>query len=145
MVHFCFALRSCTDDERRKIIIAGCFHDLGIWTNDTFDYLSPSMALARQYLRQHELEQWIPEIELMIDLHHKLRPYRDERYPLVEVFRKADLIDVSLGVVSYGMRKTLIKRVQGQFPDAGFHKRLVQLAGAWLAKHPLNPLPILKW
>jgi hypothetical protein len=145
MVHFCFALRSCTDEERHKIIIAGCFHDLGIWADSTFDYLAPSIALAHAYLRQHDREQWIPEIELMIDLHHKIRAYRNARYPLVEVFRKADLIDVSLGVVSYGVSKTLIKRVKDQFPDAGFHMRLVQLTGAWLSQHPLNPLPVLKW
>ncbi len=32
MIHFCFALHSCNDEERKKIIIAGGFHDLGIWT-----------------------------------------------------------------------------------------------------------------
>ena len=46
MVLFCFALRDCTDDERRKVIIAGCFHDLGIWSDRTVDYLPPSVARA---------------------------------------------------------------------------------------------------
>ena len=31
------------------------------------------------------------------------------------------------------------------FPNAGFHKRLVQLELGWLTRHPLNPLPVFKW
>jgi hypothetical protein len=145
MINFCFALRPCNAEERQKIIIAGCFHDLGIWTGNTFDYLPPSIALAKTYLRQNNLEQWIPEIELMIDEHHKLRKYQDERYPLVELFRKGDLVDFSLGLVKCGLPRAYIKRVKSRFPDAGFHKRLVQLELGWFSRHPLNPLPVLKW
>jgi hypothetical protein len=36
--------------EFEKIAIAGVFHDLGIWTNKTFDYIAPSVVLAREYL-----------------------------------------------------------------------------------------------
>ena len=145
MINFCFALHDCNNEEREKIIIAGCFHDLGIWTSNTFDYLPPSVALAKAYLKQNNLEQWIPEIELMIDEHHKLRKYQDERYPLVEVFRQGDLVDFSLGIVKCGLPKSYIKSVKSRFPDAGFHKRLVQLEVGWFSRHPLNPLPVLKW
>jgi hypothetical protein len=145
MIHFCFALHNCNNEEREKIIIAGCFHDLGIWANGTVDYLPPSIALAKEYLRQNSLEQWIPEIELMIDMHHKLRKHQDDRYPLVEVFRKGDLVDFSLGVVNWGLPKTYIMSVKDRFPNAGFHKRLAQLAGGWFSKHPLRPPPFMKW
>jgi hypothetical protein len=145
MIHFCLALYDCEREEREKIIIAGCFHDLGIWINNTFDYLPPSIALAKGYLTQNGLDHWFAEIELMIDMHHKLRSYRDDRYPLVEVFRKGDLVDFSLGIVKCGLPSSLIKRVKERFPNAGFHKRLVQLELEWVSKHPLNPLPVLKW
>lgn len=145
MIHFCFALHNCTDQERQKIIIAACFHDLGIWENDTVDYLPPSIDLAKDYLKKHQLEQWIPEIELMIDQHHKFRKYADDRYPLVEVFRKGDLVDFSLGLVNWGLSKAYIQRVKAQFPNAGFHQGLAQLAGKWFSKHPLSPPPFLKW
>ena len=46
MAHFCLALRRCDDTERRKILTAAAFHDLGIWVNRTVDYLPPSVALA---------------------------------------------------------------------------------------------------
>ncbi|HET9908883.1 MAG TPA: hypothetical protein VFQ23_19690 [Anaerolineales bacterium] len=145
MINFCFALRDCDKEESEKLIIAGCFHDIGIWLGNTFDYLHPSIALAKEYLKQNGLEHWHVEMELMIDMHHKLMPYRDERYPLVEVFRKGDLVDFSLGIVKCGLPKSFVNRVKSQFPNAGFHKRLVQLELSWVAKHPLNPLPILKW
>jgi hypothetical protein len=144
MIHFCFALHDCTHEEREKIIIAGCFHDLGIWSNDTFDYLSPSIALAKEYLKQNSLERWIPDIALMIDTHHKIRKHHDDLYPLIEVFRKGDLVDVSLGIVKCGLPKAYIKGVKNRFPNEGFHKRLVQLAGAWFSRHPLNPLKRFK-
>jgi hypothetical protein len=35
MVHFCFALHPCDGEQRDEILIAGCFHDLGIWSGGT--------------------------------------------------------------------------------------------------------------
>jgi hypothetical protein len=145
MINFCFALRPCYPEARQKIIIAACFHDLGIWTSHTFDYLPPSVDLAKAYLRQNNLEQWSPEIELMILMHHKLRKYQDERYLLVELFRQGDLVDFSLGLVTCGLPRAYIKSVKNRFPNAGFHKRLVQLELSWFSRHPLNPTPVLKW
>lgn len=145
MIHFCFALHPCDAQARQKIIIAACFHDLGIWTDHTVDYLPPSIALVTKYLQQQHLESWIAEIELMIDMHHKFRKYRDDRYPLVEVFRKGDLVDFSLGMVKCGLPKTYIQQVKHQFPNAGFHRRLMQLAGSWFYNHPLSSPPFMKW
>lgn len=145
MIHFCFALRECSEGEKQKIIIAGAFHDIGIWSDSTIDYLPPSCARARQYLRDHKLEDWIPEVELMIDEHHKLRAFRDGRYPLVEVFRKADLVDVSLGLVKFGLPGSVVAEVKAAFPNSGFHKRLMGIAGEWFSKHPLSPPPFYKW
>ncbi|HVE55523.1 MAG TPA: HD domain-containing protein, partial [Pyrinomonadaceae bacterium] len=134
MTNFCFALGEYNAEEREKIIIAGCFHDIGIWTGATFDYLPPSILSAREYLQRNDLAGWIPEIELMIDQHHKLGAYRDNQ--LVETFRKGDLVDFSLGVVKCGLPKTYIKSIKKQFPNAGFHKGLVKLAGRWICRHP---------
>ena len=40
----------CSEDEKERIVIAGCFHDIGIWTGPSYDYLPPSIAAARAYL-----------------------------------------------------------------------------------------------
>ncbi len=103
MVHFCLALRACNDEEREKIIIAGAFHDIGIWIKDTVDYIPPSLPPAMDYLKKRALETWSTEIELMITEHHKIREYKDTAHPLVEVFRKGDLVDFSFGLFKFGI------------------------------------------
>jgi len=145
MIHFCFAQRDLTEEERTKITIAGCFHDLGIWTGNTFDYLPPSIESAKTYLSKTGLEKWISEIELMIDQHHKLRKFSDESYPLVEIFRWGDLADFSLGLIKNGIPGHYAREVKDRFPNAGFHKMLLKRAGRWICWHPLNPIPVLKW
>ncbi len=142
VIQFCDAYRNGDVDQREKVVIAACFHDLGIWGSHTFDYIPPSIALARDYLSEQGLAHWGDEIERMIAQHHKLRHHDD---PMVEAFRRSDLTDVSLGLIKFGMPSAYVREVKAQFPNAGFHKRLVQLAGGWWVRHPLHPLPVLKW
>ncbi len=57
VANFCLALTSTSttagDEERiAKIALAAAFHDLGIWTDATFDYLPPSNRLAKAYLAE---------------------------------------------------------------------------------------------
>jgi hypothetical protein len=145
IVNFSLAMRVCTDDERRKLITAACFHDLGIWSDHTVDYLPPSIARARGYLNDRGLEHWLPDVEPMIAFHHQLTAHADDARPLVEVFRRADLVDVSLGIVRFGLPRSYVARVKAQFPNAGFHRRLVRLAATGFLTQPLRPLPFIKW
>ena len=78
----------------------------------------------------------------MIDLHHRVRKHTA---PLVDIFRKGDLVDFSLGIVKCGVPAAFIRTVKEQFPNEGFHKQLVRRAGRWICRHPLNPVPVLKW
>ena len=48
----------------------------------------------------------------MIDLHHKIRRYQDTRYPLVEAFRKADWVDISLGFIKFGLTSDNVKTIK---------------------------------
>ena len=145
MIHCCFALRDCSNEEREKIIIAAAFHDIGIWIEDTLDYLPPSVPPAMEYLKKRDLSVWSEEIELMITEHHKLREYTGDQSPLIELFRQADLVDFSLGVVKYGIPKTYLDELKEKIPNAGFHGNLVKRAAKWFLKNPLNPAPMMKW
>jgi hypothetical protein len=145
LIHICFALRPCNEEEQQRIMVAGCFHDLGIWSAQTFDYLDPSIALAQEYLLHHDQVAWLPEISLMIDLHHQFRPYGDARYPLVELFRRGDWTDVSLGILRFGLPRKTLRGIQRTFPNGGFHPKLVRLTLQRFIKHPLSPIPVLKW
>ena len=145
MIHFCLSLKECSAEEKEKVIIAGVFHDIGIWIEDTADYIEPSVPPAIAYLERRNLQAWNEEITLMITEHHKIREYKGELSDLVELFRKGDLIDFSLGVFKCGLTKAYIREVKKSFPNASFHKNLGKLASRWFIKHPLNPAPMMKW
>ena len=144
MVNFCFALNPCSEEEREKIVIAAAFHDIGLWAGNTLDYIPPSIPPAIEYLKRRGLENWTNEISLMISEHHKVRPYTGP-FPLVEIFRKGDLVDFSLGMVTFGLPVEYINKVKAEMPNAGFHANLIRLAAKWFIKHPLNPAPMMKW
>lgn len=143
MINFCFAQEALDGDERLKVIIAGCFHDIGIWTNGTFDYIPPSIEAASTYLAKNRGDDWSVQIGTMIGEHHKLRPFADDR--LTEIFRKGDLVDFSLGFIRCGISRDYVRDVRTQFPNAGFHCGLLRHASRWIVRHPLNPVPVLKW
>lgn len=144
VINLCFSLGSFADAEKEKIQIAACFHDIGIWTAGTLDYLAPSEADAAAYLRARGKEEWVAEVCDMIEMHHSLSSQAASAFPLVEPFRRADIADFSLGVVPMGISKQLIATLKNEFPNAGFHKRLAQLGSKWLLRHPLNPLPMFR-
>ena len=145
VVNLCVAIAGDMRRELEKIAIAAVFHDLGIWTNHTFDYIAPSAALAREHLANRGMADWIPEIEAMIVDHHKVTTSRANPQLLVESFRRADWIDVTRGLRRFGLPRTFIAAVAATWQDAGFHRRLVELTIDRWWKHPLNPLPMVKW
>lgn len=147
VVNLCVAIVGDTQGEggSEKVAVAAVFHDLGIWTHHTFDYIAPSAALARQHLTARGRTDWTPEIEAMIVNHHKITSSSGSPQSLVEAFRRADWIDVTLGLRTFGVPRTLVATVNARWPSAGFHRRLVELTmNRWL-KHPLSPLPMVKW
>jgi hypothetical protein len=145
VANLCLAHRPGGGDVVEKVAIAVAFHDLGIWTDHTFDYLEPSVALAMQYLAETGQGPWGPEIAAMIREHHKITSYKGDPGWLVEPFRRADWTDVTLGALAFGTPRSLIREIQKTWPDAGFHRLLVRLELRHLGKHPLNPLPVLRW
>jgi hypothetical protein len=128
-----------------RIAIAAAFHDLGIWTDHTFDYLEPSVRLAVAYLAERGHNGWEPEIVAAIREHHKLSAYRGNAGPLVETFRRADWIDVTSGVFRFGIPRSFVRALYARWPDEGFHRLLVRLELRHLRQHPLNPLPVFRW
>jgi hypothetical protein len=144
VANLCLALSAGASGELEKIAIAAAFHDLGIWAQRTFDYIQPSIDLASAHLSRTDRSAWVPEIAAMIREHHKISPSQDAS-ALVEIFRRADWIDVTGGVLTFGVPRRLIRDLYATWPDAGFHARLIQLALQRLRTHPLNPLPMVRW
>ncbi len=144
VLNFCRALAGEGEGVEDKIVIAAVFHDLGIWTERSFDYLHPSQLLARNYLDRAGKASWSEEIEAMIAEHHKLTRYKEHPTWLVEAFRKADWIDITGGLLRYRLEDDFVTDVLEAFPNAGFHRNLLALFRQRLKSHPFSPLPMMK-
>jgi hypothetical protein len=145
VINFCSALSTDDPVPLEKMAIAAAFHDLGIWTDETFDYLPPSERLAQAYLAKSGKSEWAPEISAMIHEHHKITRYTAANPNwLVEAFRRGNLVDVSRGIFTFDLPRTFLREVFAAFPNAGFHKRLIQLSFRRLLSHPLSPLPMYR-
>ncbi len=139
-----FTLAEAAGEELEKLSVAAAFHDVGIWLDETFDYLEPSIKRAKTFLADTGHGSWSTEVACMIRQHHKIFPFRGGRVKLVEAFRRADWLDVCLFILPTGLPKAYLGRVVQTFPRAGFHRRLVVFTLRWMRQHPLRPLPMFK-
>ncbi|MFT4396750.1 HD domain-containing protein [Gordonia lacunae] len=126
----------------RDFVLAATFHDLGIWTAGTFDYLQPSMALAAEHATRSGGSYDIELITTMIAQHHKLRAAASPS-SFVEILRRADAIDVSGGMLyrCYRPYRVAVRH----YPTIGFHRQLIRLTARRWRTHPTSPLPMLRW
>lgn len=137
-------LLDCDSEQEDKYAIAAVFHDIGIWTHNTVDYLPPSMEEATVYLLDNDKATWVDEVNLMIYWHHKTTAYTGRHVKTVESFRKADWIDVSLGLLSFGIDRDEIEAIRKGLPNRGFHLFLAKRVLKNWVRHPLKPLPMFK-
>lgn len=128
-----------------EIAVASAFHDIGIWTDETFDYLAPSVERASEFLRARRPDLSSELVAAAIENHHKLGGIREGVEPSVEeAFRRADLVDVSKGLFTFGLPRGFYDEVVAAFPYSGFHGILVRTCLDWWRHHPLRPLPMMK-
>ena len=144
VLNFCATLSPNSVWAEEKLAIATVFHDIGIWTHGTFDYVEPSVGVAKEYLAASGRDQWIPEVVLTIREHHKIFGITVALESLVESFRRADWIDVSMGLITFGLPRQTIREAFAAWPSAGFHRKLIHLSWRRFKAHPLSPLPMLK-
>jgi hypothetical protein len=129
--------------NEQKYAIASSFHDIGIWTDQTFDYLDPSESQARLYLSEIGKQDWTEEIAAMIHFHHKISRYNGPHGITVNNFRMADWIDISLRLITFGYNRQAINRTVNMFPNHGFHLFLLKETLKNFFKQPFNPLPMV--
>lgn len=147
--HACRVFLNCIlldmkNGNEEKYAIASVFHDIGIWTSQTIDYLDPSIEQVNVYLTEIGKSEWIEELGLMIYWHHKVTGYEGAFKETVTNFRKADWIDVSLGLLTFGGDKKTIRENRKKLPNLNFHMFLVKEIFQNFLKHPFNPLPMFK-
>jgi len=121
--------------------LAWAVHDLGIWTAGTFDYLAPSADLGVQHADEFGITD-IDRLRTLVSEHHRLRRVKDR---LTETFRQADLIDVSRGLLPRGIRRSAVRAAAEELPYNGFHAFLAKGLTGYAARHPLRPMPMMRW
>ncbi|MBO9716148.1 MAG: hypothetical protein J7507_04905 [Pseudoxanthomonas sp.] len=131
-------------NEYPAVATAAVFHDIGLWTAGTWDYLPPSVAAAEQWLREAGQAALVPLVRAMIENHHKLLPCPAGTDPRVENFRRADWCDVSLGLRRGGVPAARYRQILGHFPAHGFHRRLLALGVQLGWRRPWRPLPMFR-
>ncbi|MCP9274773.1 HD domain-containing protein [Mycolicibacterium arenosum] len=112
-------------DRDDKLAVAAAFHDLAAF--DTLDYLVPSIEAQDAWLRRTGRENWSDELALIVAEHHRMLMYGPERphAPLVEALRKADLVDVSQGVIRFGLPRAYVREVRAAFDASVFFRRVI--------------------
>ena len=144
VLNLCIIQSSGDPEQLEKSAIAAAFHDIGIWTDGTFDYLQPSVMLATNYLVQSGRARWTPEISAMILAHHKISRYGVIRPGWSNPFaaQTGRMSPVGSSASDYHgifcIRSSLDGRAQA------FTSNLVQLELTQLRAHPLNPLPMVR-
>jgi hypothetical protein len=125
VVNFARALTPEASDRDDKLAVAAAFHAF-----DTLDYLVPSIEAQDAWLQQNGRETWSDELALVIAEHHRLSRYGPTRpyAPLVEAVRRADLVDVSQGLIRFGIPSSYVKEVRAAFDAGVFFKRVIPLA-----------------
>jgi hypothetical protein len=130
------------DDGERddKLAVAAAFHDLDAFS--ALDYLASSIRAQDAWLQRTGREAWAPELAVVVAQHHRFLPYRGAHAPLAEAFRRADLADLSQGLVRSGIPRQHVRTVRAAFDVGTFFTRVVPRAiGRNLVHHPLDPLP----
>ena len=125
VVNFARALCPEGPDRDDKLAISVAFHDLAAF--DTLDYLVPSIVAQDEWLEKTGREAWGEELALIVAEHHRLGEYAPTRphAPLVEAVRRADLIDVSQGLLRFGLPRSYVKEVRTTFDARVFFRRVI--------------------
>jgi hypothetical protein len=143
VLNFARALSEDGPDRDDKLAIAVSFHDLAAF--DTLDYLVPSIVAQDAWLQRTGRTQWSAELAVMVAEHHRFTRYAAPRphAVLVEAMRRADLVDVSQGLVRFGLPGAFVKEVRGSFDAGVFFKRVIP-AGVVKTVRTWQPLGFLR-
>ena len=146
MLNFARQWIAPSPERDEKLATCAVFHDLAVWPDGNLDYLKPSADLAEAYLDQIGRSTWKSEMRLMIEWHHKISSYRGENRDWVESIRRADWCDISFTMFRYGLPRSFVNEVRQAFPLGAFYPgHVYKVIGKWIIRHPLNPVPIMRW
>ncbi len=116
------------------------------------DAYAPALAIARGRRQVGAVTVAILERVTLLDelfaegaeaIGADLHAYRNHAYRVFNLTR-AFIERPDAGARRFGVDRALVAEVRATFPNAGFHRRLVQLGLRRCRTHPLSPLPMLR-
>jgi hypothetical protein len=111
----------------------------------SLNYLGPSIRSMDAWLQRTGRGAWAEELAVIVAKHHHLTAYRGRYATLAEAFRRADLNDLSQGLIRSRLPREHVRQVRQSIDVGIFFTRTVPRAIVrHLIRHPLDPLPIVR-
>ena len=136
--------RWVTDGE--LLTVASLLHDIGLYPSASRGgvYTADGASLARAILPGHGWSaERIERCAAAIDRHHDIRRQLAHGRE-VEALRLADLVDVSAGLIRFGLDREWLRALQVAVPRDGLWGELRREVGRSLRERPLT-LPRIFW
>jgi len=132
--------RRGSEIDQELVLCAAWLHDAGLYpaaaTSDT--YVLDGRRLAQEVLAPFD---WPASRSSLlgdaIERHHELRPQWG-RGPEVELMRRADLIDVSQGLVRFGLPRRWLGELRSRVPPKGMVREIGRLLAIAARERPLT-------
>jgi hypothetical protein len=123
----------------RELLLCGCWlHDAGVYIDSSAPYVTEGGLLAARIVEPYA---WEPERRQRLldacEQHHAPRS-RIKLGLEVELLRQADLVDVSAGLVNFGLDRGWLKALFGEVPRSGFIRLLGRIAAHELRTRPTS-------
>ena len=124
--------------DREVLLCAAHLHDIGLYPGAASDaaYVEDGARLARTLLEPHG---WPParvkRCADAIERHHELR----SQWRLgveVELLRRADLVDVSGGLVTFGAGRRWVRSLGRRASRRGFYREIARLLAGEIRRRP---------
>ncbi len=128
------------------LTVAAILHDIGLYPSVSTGgvYTRDGADLARRMLPRYGwTSERIERCADAIDRHHELRSQLD-RGPEVEALRRADLVDVSGGLIRFGVSRSWMRVLNASVPRDGLAGELRREVGRALRERPAT-LPRIFW
>jgi hypothetical protein len=128
------------DVDREVLLVAAFIHDLGLYDSVSRGgvYVKDGAEFAAELLAKHGWdEQRIRLCADAIERHHEVRSqwkHGDE----VELVRRADLVDISSGLVPFGLSRAWLRELFDQISRDGAYREIARLVGHALRERPLT-------
>ena len=126
--------------DRELLLIAGLLHDVGLYDAASHGgvYVREGAEFTAELLRKHDWDE--DRIRLCFDAierHHELRSQWD-RGDEVELIRRADLVDLSRGLVRFGLSREWIRDLFRSVSREGTYRTIGYDVARVLRHRPLT-------